>query len=347
MGYRVSELWRFRARNLRPLHIFYFDTLIPQENAGFVSIIHRSLTHSLLPLSTLVQTFCIQDHRHPLLCTHRIMHQEHSDHLTKHDFSPTSSYSTHHHQSMSTESFSPIIHSTSSFSTDDTYQSSPVKDTDEIVRRNYYSGDPVGSGYDDQDGTSLWHDLDRDGVNTPAIPSFILNSPPMGPMMGGKEECPEMMVLHKQLRGHPENTSHSLRKGFFLFILDQRLIVGRDPKFFFGEAVGENGLKAEGTTYIPEPDLSSTDPTLEQGQYCFSHGYCSNTPSPSASNNTSSLWPTDNISSQKYFPSQGPWGIIPSRSVMITNLPKTTQLWTLVELLKVPPPLLFPSDNEF
>ena len=143
------------------------------------------------------------------------MHQEHSDHLAKHDFSPTSSSSAStmtHHPSMSTESFSPIIHSTSSFSTDDTYQtSSPVKDTDEIVLRNYYSGDPVGSGYDDQDGTSLWHDLDRDGVNTPAIPSFILNSPPLGPMMNGKE-YPEM-VLHKEHRGHPETTIHSLRKG--------------------------------------------------------------------------------------------------------------------------------------
>ena len=264
------------------------------------------------------------------------MHQEHSDHLPKQDSSPTSSYSastmTHHHQSMSTESFSPIIHSTSSFSTDETYQSSsPIKDTDEIVLRNYYSGDPVGSGYDDQDGTSLWHDLDRDGVNTPAIPSFILNSPPMGPMMSA-DEYPEM-VLHKEHRGQVETAIHSLRKG--IPILGRGwLILGRDPKFFFGESVGQNGLSAEGTTYIPEPDLSTTDPT-DQSQYPSSRGYRSDAPSPSTVTNNTSLWPTDDISSHKCFPSQGPWGIIPSRSVMITNLPKTTQLWTLLELLKV------------
>ena len=58
----------------------------------------------------------------------------------------------------------------------------------------------------------MWHDLDRDGVNTPAIPSFILNSPPMGPMMDGGE-YPEIMMLRKEHRQHPETTIHSLRKG--------------------------------------------------------------------------------------------------------------------------------------
>lgn len=143
------------------------------------------------------------------------MHQEHSDHLPKHDFSPTSSYSAStmaHHQSLSTDSFSPIMYSTASFSTDDTYQtSSPVKETDEIVIRTYYAGDPVRAGYDDQDGTSLWHDLDRDGVNTPAIPSFILNSPPMGPMMN-ETEYPEIS-LHQEHRAPSEVAIHSLRKG--------------------------------------------------------------------------------------------------------------------------------------
>ena len=143
------------------------------------------------------------------------MQPEHPDHLPKHDFSPTSSCTAStmaNPQSSSMDSFSPIMHSTASFSTDDTYQtSSPVKETDEIVIRNYYAVDPVSSGYDDQDGTSLWHDLDRDGVNTPAIPSFILNSPPMGPMMN-ENEYPEMS-LHTEHQGHSEVAIHSLRKG--------------------------------------------------------------------------------------------------------------------------------------
>jgi hypothetical protein len=145
------------------------------------------------------------------------MLQEHPDLLPKHDFPPTSPYCSStmtHHQSRSTDSFSPVLHSTSSLATDDTYQtSSPVNETDEIIHRSYYSPDPAISGYDDDEGTSLWADLDRDGVNTPAIPSFILNSPPMGPTMMGKSEYPEMM-LHKEHR-HSEVTIHALRKGYF------------------------------------------------------------------------------------------------------------------------------------
>jgi hypothetical protein len=111
---------------------------------------------------------------------------------------------------MSSESFSPIIHSSSSFSTDDNYEtSSPVNEADEIILRKYYSPDPAVVGYGDRDGTSLWHDLDRDGVGTPAIPSFILNSPPLGPVRRGGHLA---RILHKDTRD-PEVTTHSLRKG--------------------------------------------------------------------------------------------------------------------------------------
>ena len=134
------------------------------------------------------------------------MHQEPSHHDSKQThFSPTSPYSsatTHHNPSMSTDSTSPILQSTSSLSAeDDNYQfSSLVNETDEIIlRQRYFSGEDH-----DEDGTSLWHDLDRDGVNTPAIPSFILNSPPMGPM-----------TIREEYRGGQSSdvTIHSLRKG--------------------------------------------------------------------------------------------------------------------------------------
>jgi hypothetical protein len=105
---------------------------------------------------------------------------------------------------------------------------------------------------------------------------------------------------------------------------------GRDPKFFFSEST----LNAEATTYIPEVNLS---PSTSADQSTHPRGYHSNTPSPTTSDPAveNTLWSTTDISSHKYFPASGPWGIIPSRSIMITNLPKTTQLWTLVELLKV------------
>jgi hypothetical protein len=125
-----------------------------------------------------------------------------------------------HHQSMSTDSFSPILHSSCSLVTDDTYQtSSPVNESDEIIRRNYYSPEPAISGYDDEEGTSLWADLDRDGVNTPAIPSFILNSPPMGPTLMGGNEYPEMLYKER----HSDVTIHALRKGarFLIHLLIQ------------------------------------------------------------------------------------------------------------------------------
>ena len=70
-----------------------------------------------------------------------------------------------------------------------------------------------------------------------------------------------------------------------------------------------------------------------------SNGYHSNTHSPTTSiTQAKALWATD-FTDHKCLPSQGPWGIIPSRSILISNLPKTTQLWTLVELLKVRTPL--------
>jgi hypothetical protein len=136
------------------------------------------------------------------------------DHLPKHSCSLSSTYSslTTRHTSMSTDSFSPIIHSSSSLSTDDNYEtSSPVNEADEVVLRTYYPSDPARVAYTDGEGTSLWHDLDRDGVNTPAIPSFILNSPPLGPVRSSRE-------LRERLGNHPQHeiTTHSLRKGISL-----------------------------------------------------------------------------------------------------------------------------------
>jgi hypothetical protein len=233
-----------------------------------------------------------------------------------------------HNQSMSTDSFSPIIHSSSSLSTDDNYEtSSPVNDDDEIVIRRY-PADPAVVGYEDHDGMSLWHDLDRDGVNTPAIPSFILNSPPLGPVRNSRKE-------RMSRKDHPEVSTHSLRKGISLCKVD----VGRDPKFFFGESVGESTLNAEATTYIPETDLALPE---DQAVQYTRFGYHSGSPSTTSVTVNNDIWSND-VSGRRYIPAQGPWGIIPSRSIMISNLPKTTQLWTLVELVKVS--LLVVADN--
>jgi hypothetical protein len=150
------------------------------------------------------------------------MHQERVDHVnTKSDFSSNLPYSTKvaHHLSMSTDSTSPIINSDSSFSIDDNYHEvpSPVNETDEIVLRTYYaSRAPSHEKYEDTDGTSLWHDLDRDEINTVAVPSFILNSPPTRPMRRGKmgAEYPEELMLYPERKAQAEVTIHSLRKGF-------------------------------------------------------------------------------------------------------------------------------------
>jgi hypothetical protein len=108
-------------------------------------------------------------------------------------------------------------------------------------------------------------------------------------------------------------------------------MIGCDPKFFFGETVDGGSLNAE--TSLPDIGFLASDPAVIQYS---TRGYNSDTPI-SVPVNESSLWstkPTD-VSAYKYSPAQGRWGIISSRSVMISNLPKTTQLWTLVELLKV------------
>jgi len=137
----------------------------------------------------------------------------------KRDFSPTSPNSSSHHQSMSTDSTSPIIPSTSSLASPDNRgldiraSSFPVNEHDEIIHRNYFCApDPE---FDDcERNVSLWQDLDRDGVNTPAIPSFILNSPPLGPLTGGGIGVEyEDMMLRVEHAGHTDVASHSLRKG--------------------------------------------------------------------------------------------------------------------------------------
>src|SRR2546423_9882433 len=97
------------------------------------------------------------------------------------------------HLPMSRDSLSSMTHSSSSLHTDDgPYEtSSPVvNDADEIILRGYHC--PTSASHESYDrgakttasSTSLWHDLDRDGVHVPAIPSFILNSPPIGPIRG-------------------------------------------------------------------------------------------------------------------------------------------------------------------
>ena len=97
-------------------------------------------------------------------------------------------------------------------------------------------------------------------------------------------------------------------------------MIGCDPKFFFGENVEAATLNTENCI----PDVET--------QYSSTRRYNSNT-APAVER---LIWSSNkDISSQKYSPSQGPWGVIPSRSIMISNLPKTAQLWTLVELLKV------------
>jgi hypothetical protein len=108
-------------------------------------------------------------------------------------------------------------------------------------------------------------------------------------------------------------------------------MIGCDPKFFFGETVDGGNLNAEAS--LPDIDVLASDPAIIQYS---TRGYNSDTPI-SVPLNGSPLWSTKttDISAHTYSPAQGPWGIIPSRSVMITNLPKTTQLWTLIELLKV------------
>ena len=224
------------------------------------------------------------------------MHQEHPEKQLNSSPAPS------HHPSTSTYSTSPILHSTSSLSAeDDNYQL--ANETDDIILRGGYYPAIYRS---EEERNSLWHDLDRDGVNTPPIPSFILNSPP---------------IAHLNRDDSVEVTIHSLRKGIILF-LKVGLITGCDPKSFFGENVEGGNLNTE--TCTPHVDMTELQ---YPGRRC-------NKSDPSFTENP--IWATNcDIAAHKCSPEQGPLGIIPSRSVMISNLPKTTQLWTLVELLKV------------
>lgn len=251
------------------------------------------------------------------------MHQEPNDILPKPDLPASSpcSIAMTHHPSTSTDSLSSLEPSSSSYSSEDTYEtSSPVNETDEIVLRTYCHDNPENTKYGGREDTSLWADLDRDGIETAAIPSFILNSPPMGPVSENAEYVG--LDLGSEHRVH---AIHSLRKGMLLPL--QMLTAGCDPKFFFGESVDPGNVTAEARTFT-DVDPAQSDPA--DLFYSFlSRGY------PPEAPTSNPRWTGDDVSAYKYLPIQGAWGIIPSRTVMITNLPKTTQLWTLVELLKV------------
>jgi hypothetical protein len=178
------------------------------------------------------------------------MHQEDEKPLTGHDYSPTSPQSSHH-QSMSTDSTSP-----SSVSAEDHYQF--VNEADEIVlpavtptaagpavvvvggrcyptetmsaaprsatmKSNVFERETASADADAQTrGFTLWNDLDRDGAaDTFVIPSFILESPPMGPLRSIEDvDC---LGAEHQV-GYSDVSIHSLRKGtppppfFFFFI---------------------------------------------------------------------------------------------------------------------------------
>jgi len=114
-------------------------------------------------------------------------------------------------------------------------------------------------------------------------------------------------------------------------------MIGCDPKFFFGETVDGGSLNLENG--LSDIDFLTSDPAVIQ--YSTTRRGYNNSDTPiSLPLNESPLWSTrTDVSAYKCSPAQEPWGIIPSRSVMISNLPKTAQLWTLVELLKVYPPL--------
>jgi hypothetical protein len=60
-------------------------------------------------------------------------------------------------------------------------------------------------------GEGLWEDLERDGVDVSVIPSFILESPPMGPV----RSVEDVDYLFGEQHGgqHVDGSLHSLRKG--------------------------------------------------------------------------------------------------------------------------------------
>jgi hypothetical protein len=122
---------------------------------------------------------------------------------------------------MSTLSTSP-----SSVSAEDHYQF--VDEADEIVlpstaASGYYPEsiaprrdpglrpDPGLHRFDGFGGEGLWEDLERDGADVSVIPSFILESPPMGPLRSVEDvDC-----LFGEQRGaqHGDGSLHSLGKG--------------------------------------------------------------------------------------------------------------------------------------
>jgi len=120
--------------------------------------------------------------------------------------SPSASFIHHRHQTCSTDSLSPTTHSNSSFTTqDDPFDiSSPVNESDEIILLPHHYYDDL-MDCEAQLG-SLWHDLEKDGIESPAIPSFILHSPSIGPI-GGEFE------MQKGNTKQNVPVSHSLRKG--------------------------------------------------------------------------------------------------------------------------------------
>jgi hypothetical protein len=119
---------------------------------------------------------------------------------------------------MSTLSTSP-----SSVSAEDHYQF--VDEADEIVlpstaASGYYPEsiaprrDPGLPRFERREGfggEGLWEDLERDGADVSVIPSFILESPPMGPL----RSVEDVDYLFGEQRGgqRGDGSHHALRKG--------------------------------------------------------------------------------------------------------------------------------------
>jgi hypothetical protein len=129
--------------------------------------------------------------------------------------------------------------------------------------------------------------------------------------------------IPRQLDPLVENTRCSrIKVKRFQIILSGRVFLRRtadlgcDPKYFFGD-LKENTI--DRSLFLPILDVPD--------HRAASTGY---TPASIAE----ALWSPPQ---KKSYTPPGGWGIIPSRAVEISNLPKSTQLWTLVELLKVVP----------
>jgi hypothetical protein len=138
------------------------------------------------------------------------MDQKRVDDIFKTDSSPSSSSSgpSKYHKSTSTDPFSPILNSSTSFSSDENDQTFIRKESDDMGLGSYRSGDLENTQYREVEGSSLWQELDRDGINTLAIPSFILNSPTSAPIEDDTQY--REIDLPQTRKSHP---IHSLRKG--------------------------------------------------------------------------------------------------------------------------------------